>query len=164
VFGLEGVTEAVVNTADGEVKSTGTVTSSGDGPEAGNTVLIDAKTYTFVASLTEIDVEGEVLVGGTPEVSLQNLHDAINKTGTDAQYSCAAAHSTVESQTVTPTVLSLRALTAGHAGNVTLTVTADHLVASDTTLTGGLSAAVAADIAVGHFAWVNGVKIEGSHA
>jgi len=148
-------------TAGGTVKATGTITTSGDGAEAGNTVLIDAKTYTFV---TPIGItEGNVLVDGTPAERLDNLMNAINKgAGGGIVYVCAAAHPTVEATTNTDTVQTLQALTAGHAGNVTLTITADHLAASDTTLKGGLSAAAAGDIKAGHFAWVNGVKLEGT--
>ena len=156
IFGFAGT-----YTAGGEVKATGTVTvAAEENAEAGNTVLIDAKTYTFVA---EIGVtEGNVLIGTAPE-SLDNLKAAINfGTGNGTLYVCAAAHPTVEATTNTDTVQTLQARTAGHAGNVTLTVTADHLTASAATLTGGLSAAVAGDIATGHFAWVNGVKLSGS--
>jgi hypothetical protein len=156
VFGFVGE-----YTSGGEVKSTGTITTSGDGAEAGNTILIDAKTYTFVDPIGV--AEGNVLVGATPADSLDNLKAAINKgTGGGTLYVCAAAHPTVEATTNSDTVQTLQALTAGHAGNVALVATADHLVASAATLEGGLSAAVAGDIKVGHFAWVNGVKLEGT--
>ncbi len=148
-------------TSNGEVKATGTITSSGDGAEVANTILIDAKTYTFVDPIGV--TEGNVLVGSTPAESLDNLKAAINKgDGGGTVYICTAAHPTVEATTNTDTVQTLQALTAGHAGNVTLTIVADHLAASGAALTGGLSAAVAGDIATGHFAWVNGVKIEGT--
>lgn len=162
LFGVAGKA-SVVETADGTVKAIGTITTSGDGAEAGNTVLIDAKTYTFV---TPIGVtEGNVLVDGTPAERLDNLKNAINKgDGGGTLYVCVAAHPTVEATTNTDLVQTLQALTAGNGGNVTLTVTADHLAASDATLTGGLSAAAAPHILAGYFAWVNGVKIEGSHA
>ncbi len=148
-------------TSDGEVKSTGTLTSSGVDVTPTDTVLIDAKTYTFVNPIGV--TEGNVLCGTSAADTLDNLKAAINHAaGNGTTYVCAAAHPTVEATTNTDTVQTLQALVAGHAGNVALVTTAVTLTPSGATLTGGLSAAVAGDIATGHFAWVNGVKVEGS--
>jgi hypothetical protein len=163
IFGVEGKTEVVDTTgAAGEVKATGTITSSGTNVTDSDTVLIDAKTYTFKDTLTP--TEGEVLKGASASASLDNLKAAINHSGTpDTDYKCAAAHPTVEATTKTDTVLTLQALTAGAAGNaIDLEEVADTLSVSGAHLSGGLSKAGAGQISAGYFAWVDGAKVEGS--
>jgi len=60
----------------------------------GDTVLIDAVTYTFKSPLTP--AEGEVKIGASATLSATNLVSAINYEGTPGtDYSCAAAHPTV---------------------------------------------------------------------
>jgi hypothetical protein len=163
IFGIAGKTEVVDTTgADGAEKATGTITSTGVNVTADDTVLVDTKTYTFKDALTP--TEGEVLKGASAEASLANLKAAINHGGTpDTDYSCAAAHPTVEGTGLTSTELTLLALSAGVAGNaIDLVVTAVTLSASAAHLAGGLSPATAAQISAGYFAWVDGVKVEGS--
>jgi len=122
------------------VKATGTVTSSGVNVTANDTVTVNAKVYKFVATPTD---EGDVDIGGTAAITLDNLKAAINHTGTpDTDYKCAAAHPTVAATTKTDTVLTLEALTAGADGNAltlaksaaTLTVNHDHLGGAGGTL------------------------------
>lgn len=152
-------------TADAATAATGTVTSDGQANVTeDDTVLIDAKTYTFMDALTTdpTTVEGEVLIGDTVADSLQNLTDAINHTGTSAQYSCAAAHSTVEASR-NSLVVSLEAATAGVAGNaIDLVATGATLTASGAHLAGGTQPATANELQPGCFAWVGGVKITGT--
>ena len=163
IFGVAGKTEVVDTTgAAGEVKATGTITSTGVDVTDGDTVLIDAKTYTFKDDVGT--TEGNVHIGGTATATLDNLKAAINHAGTpETDYYCAAAHTTVEATTKTDTVLTLRALTAGVAGNaIDLVATAATLSASAAHLAGGLSKAGAGQISAGYFAWVDGAKVEGS--
>jgi hypothetical protein len=117
-------------------KSTGTVTSTGVDVTADDTVTINGKAYKFVASPGS---EGDVDIGGTAAITLDNLKLAINRTdpttNDGVKYKCAAAHPTVEATTNTDTVQTLQALTGGVAGDsltlaksaVTLSVSHDHL-------------------------------------
>ncbi len=162
IFGVEGTFSS-----GGEVSATGTVTSDGLAlPTDGDTVLIDAKTYTFKAALTTepATVEGEVLIAGTAALSLQNLTDAINLAGTSAQYTCADHHPTVSASYDT-LVITFAALTAGVTGNaIDLVATGATLTASAAHLAGGLTKAGAGQISSGYFAWVDGSKVVGSLA
>ena len=73
-------------------------------PADGETVSIDANTYTFQTTLT--NVANNVLIGGSAAASLQNLIDAINLTGTPGtQYAEATAQH--------PTVKARNSFTAG---------------------------------------------------
>jgi hypothetical protein len=136
----------------------------------------DETTYTPSAAHLEggitISAEGDVLIGsGGTEAenaaeSLDNLKLAINRTepGTNdgVLYKCAAVHPTVAA-TLAGYILTLEAKTAGVAGNaLDLVATSDHLTASAAHLAGGLTKAGAGQISAGYFAWVDGVKVEGS--
>jgi hypothetical protein len=155
-------------TADAATKSTGTLTSNGTNVADGDTVLVDAKTYTFKTALTP--AEGEVLIGADAAESLDNLKLAINRTepGTNdgVKYKIAAAHPTVEATTNTDTVQTVQALTAGVAGNtIDLATTnggAGTITRSGEHMAGGTEPATATQLAAGYFAWVNGVKITGT--
>ena len=136
--GTEDRVIAVKTTAGGVLaaKATGTITSSGVNVTADDTVTINAKAYKFVATPTD---EGDVGIGGSAAVTLDNLKLAINRTDPDTndgvKYKCAAAHPTVAATTNTDTVQTLEALTAGVGGNsltlaksaVTLSISNDHL-------------------------------------
>ena len=126
---------AVKTTTGGVLQAwaTGTVTSTGVNVTADDTVTVNGKAYKFVAAPTD---EGDVDIGADAAATLQNLLNAINHAGTpDTDYVCAAMHPTVMGKTVTDTVLTLEALTAGVGGNaltlaksaVTLSVSHDHL-------------------------------------
>jgi hypothetical protein len=118
------------------VKATGTVTSTGVDVTADDTVTVNGKAYKFVAAPAD---EGDVDIGGTAAITLDNLKLAINRTDPDTndgvKYKCAAAHPTVAATTNTDTVQTLEALTTGAGGNaltlaksaVTLSVSHDHL-------------------------------------
>lgn len=108
------------------------------GPNAGDTVTIDGKTYTFKTSLTP--TEGEVLLAGGGTAALLNLARAINRTGTPGvDYYVAAAHSTVRaSAAVTANAITVAALAAGAAGNgLAVSEAATGLAWDSATLTGG---------------------------
>jgi hypothetical protein len=124
------------------VKSTGTITSSGVNVTADDTVTINGKAYKFVAEPTD---EGDVDIGGSAAVTLDNLKLAINRTDPDTndgvKYKCAAAHPTVAATTNTDTVQTLEALTTGVGGDaLTLAKSAATLSVSHDHLTGGVDA------------------------
>lgn len=118
--------------------ATGTVTFSTIAN--GNVVTIGSKTYTIVTALTPL--EGEVLLGGSDAVALDNLKSAINHTGTPGtDYSVAAAHPTVFATTNTNTTQVVQALNPGTAGNLIATTgTTTRTSWGGATLSGGLYA------------------------
>lgn len=103
--------------------SQATLTVTGGGTQIANndTVTIDdgganEKVYTFKTTLTP--TEGEVLIGVSDTAALLNLLNAINHTGTPGtDYSCAAAHPTVEGTSSDATTLIVSAITPGAAGD-----------------------------------------------
>ena len=119
------------------VKAMSTITSTGVNVTADDTVTVNGKAYKFVAEPTD---EGDVDIGASAAVTLDNLKLAINRTDPDnndgVAYKCAAAHPTVAATTNTDTVQTLEALTEGADGNsltlaksaVTLSVGHDHLL------------------------------------
>jgi len=123
-------------------KATGTITSNATNVTAGDTVTVDSKTYTFISYDLPLGTEGYVRMGTTAAESLSNLFSAINHTGVpDLIYTCAAAHPTVLGTTLTDTVLTLEARTAGTEGNaIVLGETAATLTKSAATLLGGTAA------------------------
>jgi flagellar hook protein FlgE len=128
----------IENTAAG-AKATGTITSTGTQVTANDTVTINGKVYTFVASPAS---EGDVAIGADAAETLDNLQMAINRTdpavNDGVKYMVAAAHPTVEAADSTTTILTLRALTAGTAGNaLTLAESAATLSPSAAVLAGG---------------------------
>ena len=123
------------------VKATATVTSSGVDVTADDTVTINGKAYKFVATPTD---EGDVDIGGTAAVTLDNLKLAVNRTDPDTndgvKYKCAAAHTTVAATTNTDTVQTLEALTAGAGGSAyTLTKSAVTLSVPALEFDGGVT-------------------------
>jgi len=85
-------------------------------PASGDTVTLGLKTYTFRATLTPL--EGEVLIGDSTAIALDNLKAAVNHEGSpDTDYCCAAAHPDIEATTNTNTSQRFVARTAGAAGN-----------------------------------------------
>lgn len=120
--------------------ATGTLTSDATAPTDGDTITIGGKVYTAKTALTP--TEGEVLIGVSAAVFLDNLKSAINHTGTPGtDYSCAAAHPTVFATTNTNTTQVVQALNPGTAGNlIATTETSSHLGWGGAVLAGGLYA------------------------
>lgn len=102
--------------ANQTVKAVGTFTLTGQ-PANNETVVIDGKTYTFKTTLSNTD--GFVKIGSTAQDSLDNLCNAIILgPGAGTDYAAATTlHSTVEAVRSAGLVLSVRAKTAGTAGN-----------------------------------------------
>jgi len=135
-------------TALTETKATGTLTATTIADT--NTVTIGTKVYTFQDSLTNVD--GNVKIGATLTDTLTNLKNAINlgagTVGTDYA-TLMTAHPTVEATASNGTTVSLRAETAGTAGNaIATTDTLTDGAFGAVTLTGGV-AAVANEILIG---------------
>lgn len=111
---------------------------SGINPLDGDTVVIDGKTYTFQATLT--DVDGHVQLGGTLAASLDNLSSAINlEAGAGSKYAASTTiHPTVFG-TATAVDLTATAKISGTAGNSITTTTAGsgNLTWGGATLSGG---------------------------
>lgn len=109
------------------IPAVGTLTLTGQ-PLNTETVVLDAKTYTFQTSLT--DVDGNVLIGGTASDSLDNLIAAI-MLGAGSGTAYAA------SMTVHPSVTAIAG--AGDTMAVTAHVkgTSGNSIASTETLTNG---------------------------
>jgi hypothetical protein len=131
------------------VKASGTLTSDGTAPSDGDTVTIGNKTYTFKTTLTP--TEGQVLIGVSAAVALDNLKAAVNHTGTpDTDYKCAAAHTQVEATTNTNTTQLFVALDAGTAGNALVTTEeGTHTSFGAATLAGGTDPTVEGEVKIG---------------
>jgi hypothetical protein len=128
------------DTLSAAIKATGTITI-GSNVADNDTLTIDGKTYTFKTTLTP--TEGQVLIGATAAITLDNLKLAVNRTdpGTNdgVKYKIAAAHSTVEATTNTDTVQTIQALVAG-ATELTVSKSASTLTC--THVTGGKAASI----------------------
>lgn len=117
----------------------GTLTVTGNAVAA-ETVVVGGVTYTWRASVTT--TANEVLVGASAAASLQNLKDAINLTGTTAQYgSLTVVNPTVGAGAITATTLVIYAKTGGTAGNsLASTETMTNASYGGATLAGGAAA------------------------
>lgn len=104
-------------------KASGTLTLT-DQPANNETVAIGGKTYTFQTVLT--DVDGNVLIGGTTEASLDNLVNAINLgPGAGTTYAASTtAHPTVTAQDGAGLTVVVTANDEGTAGNAIATTDA----------------------------------------
>lgn len=133
---LSGSSSVVIpdKTPVNAVASVGKITSDATAPSDADTVTIDTKVYTFKTALTP--AEGEVLIGVSAAVALDNLKSAINHTGTpDTDYKCAAVHPTVEATTNADTTQLVAAKTKGVAGNaIALAEASTHLTVDAATL------------------------------
>lgn len=117
---------------------------------AGDTVVIDTRTYTFVTALSETSgasaVADQVLWETSDAVALDNLKDAINYTTSGAnegtKYSTGTTiHATVTATTNGATTQVVEAQTAGSAGgDIATTTTSAGASWGDTTLEGGTDA------------------------
>lgn len=113
-------------TVPADAKATGNLDASGGNFVNNDTVTIGvgagSKVYTFKTALTP--TEGEVLLGGTATISIQNLVYAITHTGTPGtDYDCAAAHTQVTASTAAGPSADVEALTGGTWGNLIVTTT-----------------------------------------
>jgi len=113
-------------------------------PSNTNTVVVGGKTYTFQATLT--DVDGNVHIGVDAEASLQNLAAAINlsnegesavSAGTDYAASMTV-NTEVEATAFDATTLTVTAYSPGSVGNL-IASTETHALGSwgAATLSGG---------------------------
>jgi len=109
------------------VAATGTITDGNASDyDVNQTITINGKEYKFKSALTEPAVEGEVLIGGTADSSLNKLVQAINRNtqlGTPGvDYNVAAAHPDVTAGAVGANASVLTAKVKGVIGNaITLT-------------------------------------------
>lgn len=104
----------------------------------GETVTIDGKTYTFQATLTEVD--GNVFIGTDLETSLANLKAAINlEAGGGSLYANATSlHPTVTATASDTTTLTVEAKVGGPGGNdIAVSDTASNADWDNANLTGG---------------------------
>jgi hypothetical protein len=138
-----------VYTFVGTVKATGTLTSDATAPSDGDTVTIGNKIYTFKTALTP--TEGEVLIGASAAIALDNLKAAINHTGTpDTDYKVAVANPQVTATTNTDTTQVIEAITAGSSGNSIVTTEAGtHTSFGAATLTGGSAPETEGNVNIG---------------
>jgi hypothetical protein len=117
-----------------------TLTASAN-PANGDTVTLGTKVYTFQTVLTNVD--GNVKLGATAALTLQNLFCAVNLNGGVPGTDYAAAmtqHPTVYAETLTPTVIRVRAKTGGTAGNaIASTKTGTALAFGGATLSNGVA-------------------------
>lgn len=123
--------------AGGATPATGTLTATSNFSDT-ETVVIDGKTYTFQASLTEVD--GNVFIGASLAISLANLKAAINlEAGGGSLYANATTlHPTVTATASDATTLTVQAKAAGPGGNsITTTETAANASWGGATLSGG---------------------------
>lgn len=117
--------------------ATGTLTSSGTRAN-GETVTIDGLVYTFKTTLGTS--AREVVLGGSETANLQNLYDAINRSGTPGtQYtSITDPHPTVRASAASATTVVVTARIAGSNGNtITTTETGTNLAWGAAALSGG---------------------------
>jgi hypothetical protein len=126
-------------TPNNGTKAAGTLTSTGVNVSNGDTVTLDGKVYTFQTVLTNVD--GNVKIGASAALSLQNLFNAINRNagvpGTDYAV-LMSAHLTMDAITLTATTIVLNAKRTGTGGNALATTeVAVTLSFGSGTLTGG---------------------------
>lgn len=97
------------------------------------------------------ETEGDVNIGVSAAVTLDNLKAAINHTGTpDTDYKCAAAHTQVSATTNADTTQVIEALAAGTAGNsIATTEASTHLSFGAATLAGGSKPETEGDVNIG---------------
>lgn len=120
------------------VYATNTVTSNGTDVTANDTCTIGGKAYTFKAAPTTVD--GEVKVGGTAALTLQNLFNAVNLVGVaGTDYgSLTVINPYAKATAVSATVLTLTVKTPGAVGNlVTLAKSAATLSVGAATFANG---------------------------
>ena len=137
-----GVLTLAGNMAD--VAATGTLNSSGQVSD-GNTVTIGVKTYTFQATLLPGD--GNVKIGASQALSMENLRRAINLDGTaGVNYGVGTTLHPTVSALDTATTVDVTAKTKGEEGNsIISTENSATLDWDDVTLVGGANDKVTID-------------------
>lgn len=123
--------------------ATGTLTSNGTAPANGATVTIGSYTYTFVTALSSPAVAGEVLIGASAAVALDNLKSAVNGTaGAGTTYGDGTL--TNDEATAGANTDTTQAFTSAYSGlfgnSIATTETSSTLSFGAATLTGGTEA------------------------
>lgn len=123
------------------VKATTTLTASGQ-PSDGQQMVLDTKTYTLKTNLTP--AEGEIKIGGTAAITLDNIKAAINRddpgNNDGVIYKVAAAHTTVEATTNTDTTQIFGWRVTGETGNACATTeTLSNMSFTSALMTGGVN-------------------------
>lgn len=130
----------LVAAAAEDATAIGTLTFSGNALD-GETVTLGSKTYTFQTVLT--NVNGNVLIGATPDDSITNLVAAVGLgAGSGTLYAAATtAHPTASAGVgFAPQTLVASALAAGAGGNAIVTTdTLTNASWGSATLTGGVT-------------------------
>lgn len=117
------------------VKAQGKYTVAGGDAADTETLVINGKTYTLQTVLTNVD--GNVLIGATPEDTIDNMVAAINGgAGAGTKYAAATTvHTTVTASKSSTDKLIITAIIGGTAGNAyTLAGTAAHWTRDAATL------------------------------
>jgi flagellar hook protein FlgE len=129
---------AALPTTTGAAAATGTLTVAGNAT-AGETVIIDGTTYTFVTSINGDNTANDIPIDQTSAANtLTNLADAINGTGIAGTNYTAGTTSLSSTVTATAgtTTLTLTAVQAGKGGN-SIGTTTNWGSFGAATLTGG---------------------------
>ena len=131
-------------TWDAVAMAQGTITMDTAMPTEGETVTIDAKTYTFTASLVN---DGDVAIGGTLAQAQLNLVAAISRGGTPGvdYASSTTTHPTVSMSAFIADAAVITALESGTAGNAIPT--------TETMTNGSLDAATLGTTTAGASPW-----------
>jgi hypothetical protein len=109
----------------------------------GEQIVIDAKTYTIQATLTNVD--GNIQLGGSLAITLANIENAINLgPGAGTAYAAAMTLHPTVSATSTATDLNVTAKAVGTPGNsiVTTTTAANATWTTGGTLVGGTGSGI----------------------
>ena len=136
---LRAVEEYVIGQTPTSVRAVGTWRGTTNLADA-DTIVIDGKTYTFQATLTNVD--GNVTIGANLKATMKNLFNAINVNGggvPGTDYAAAmTAHATVDAIDWSATTVTVRAKTGGTGGNALATTDASTAGAwGAATLAGG---------------------------
>jgi hypothetical protein len=117
---VDGVPRAMLAWRADAQKAFGTLTLTGNALN-NETVVIDGKTYTFQTTLTNVD--GNVLIGASASVSIDNLIAAITLgAGAGTLYATATtAHPSVTASAGAGDTMTVTALAGGAAGNAIAT-------------------------------------------
>lgn len=133
-------TRLLLTVPSGGAAATGTLTSDGTVPTAGDTVTIGAKTYTFRASVSTTANEVKIGTGGAAVAdTMTNLKNAIiGGPGSGTTYGSLTTPSTQVTATSDATHVVVTALLQGTAGNsIATTETSSHLSFGAGNLAGG---------------------------
>lgn len=120
--------------------ATGTLTSTGTAPTDGDQVVVGNYTYTFRTALAVPSVAGEVLIGVSAAVALDNLKSAVNGTsGAGTTYAEGTlTNDEATATTNTDTAQVFQAFYSGVAGNDVATTEASSVLSfGASTLLGG---------------------------